>query len=213
MSTLSILVIVASVIIALSLFFMMISIWVKSYNTIKETSQIKITDKELILLIENQPDGFVSKDFLIKNTTLDKKEVNIRLQELTNKGVVNYAYSNKFKYFYSLKEAAGNYKTAELSDVPFLTIEDLFELFRLHDNRLSLQKICLSTGLPLSVIDEQLKYFIKQDIILKLYNYENTLAQYILSEKYKKKGLDKLEEKEINLDLSRIVEKLKLKNE
>lgn len=213
MSALSIFVIVASVVVAVTLFFVMISMWIKSYNSIKESSQIKITDKELILLIENQPDGFVSKAFLIKNTPLDKKEVNIRLQELSYKGIVKYAYSNKFKYYYSLKESGADHKTAELSDVPFLTIEDLFELFELHDNRLTLQKVCLSTGLPLSIIDEQLKYFIKEDIILKLSNYENTVAQYILSEKYKKKGLDKLEENEINLDLSKIVEKLKMKNQ
>lgn len=175
-----------------------------NYNT-----QRKLTDRELFYLIDEQPDGIMTSERLAQSSALTHKEAKSRLAYLYRNGVFEVHQGGFLKQHYSLREEVDKRPAPEISNEPFLTVEDILTLFKFHEYKLSFQKICISTGLPVSVIKEELDYFIKQKIISQIYSVVIPGVQpnriFLLEEPYRS-NTDKFLEKEqeINLELQKI---------
>jgi len=83
-------------------------------------------------------------------------------------------------------------------------------LFIHHKHKLTLQQICIDTGLPIVVIKREMKYFIKEKIVKMLhsYNQNGTMNRtYILEEPYHSNPDIFLEkQEEINFELEELLE-------
>ena len=82
-------------------------------------------------------------------------------------------------------------------------------LFKHHNHQLTIQDVCIDTGLPIPVIKREFKYFIKEKIV-KLF-YTNGIGtqsiSYILNEPYRNNPDAFLEkEEQINFQLEEILE-------
>jgi len=150
-----------------------------------EYDQHLMTDKELIQVIAKQPGGIASVKQLANITSLSPKQLSARLIYFYNQGIVRNQIGAGFKGHYSLIVPIDERPAPKLSEKPFLTVEDILTLFKHHNHQLTLQKICMDTGLPISIINREMKYFIKEKIV----NTINTVGQYdktfILKEPYR----------------------------
>lgn len=186
---------------------------VHNYNKGIEEDQRILSDKDLLLLFEDEPDGILTKKRIVEKTALTKSQVSRRIQHLQYNGLLKYGYSNSLKYYYSLADPIDHRKPPELSQEPFLTVEDILKLFKHFDYKLTLQNLCTATGLPLKIIKRELKYFVKEGIISEI-NYTDgsgmhTKKTYTLREPYRSNPDQFLEmEKLINPQLEKIYEKL-----
>lgn len=180
----------------------------RNYERTNIKTQVYLTDRELLMLISNQPDGMMTAKRLAGNSTLTLKQSKTRLSYLMQQGVLGVAHDNKFKYHYSLKEEIDERPQLELSDDPFLTVEDILFLFKHHDFQLTYQKACISTGLPVAVIKREFNYFVKQKIMNQVYSSTDGITQkrlFLLEEPYRSDPDKFLErEKKMNLELERI---------
>ena len=171
--------------------FLLIFFVVQYQKYVKEIEydQHLITDKELLETIARQPGGIASIKQLAEITPLTKKQVRFRMIYFMGQGVVKQSHDAKMSAYYSLAAPIDERPAPPLSDKPFLTVEDILTLFKHHDHKLTLQKICMNTGLPIVVIKREMKYFIKEKIVKMLYTYnENgsaTSKTYILEEPYR----------------------------
>jgi len=206
-----------AVAILLMTFFMpicMLIFFIFSYRkNVKEIEydQHLITDKELLETIARQPGGIVSVKQLTEITPLTKQQARFRLIYFQGQGLLKQSHDSRMKAHYSLASPIDERPTPPLSDKPFLTVEDILTLFKHHDHKLTLQKICMSTGLPIVVIKRELKYFTKEKIIKMLYTYnENgtaTSKTYILEEPYRSEPDIFLEkQEEIDFELEELLE-------
>lgn len=186
-----------------------------------EESYWEMSDKELLLFVDSQPDKLLDADMVARSTSLSTKEAKMRIRNLTYKGLLKIASSHGgFKYYYSLIQPIRKGPYPTLSSDPFLTVSDLMILFKFFDYRLSLQDICLSTGLPINVIKEEMKYFVKKEIIKQVtarvgdgVTYLSSARFYILMDPYRSNPDAYLEqEEEIDLDLGEIYNKSGLRD-
>ena len=192
---------------------LLIGYFVQSFNKGIEEDQRIISDKDLLLLFEDEPDGILTKERMVEKTDLTKSKATRRLQHLQYNGLLKVGYSNSFKYYYSLSSPIDHREAPELSNEPFLTVEDILKLFRHFDYKLTLQNMCTATGLPIKIIKRELKYFVKEKIISEI-NYTdpsgmNSRKTYTLREPYRSNPDQFLEmENLINPQLEKIYEKL-----
>jgi len=198
-------------VLALAVFGLVYSI--QSYSKPDE-SHLHISDKELLLLISEQRDGLLSIKNATSLTGLTKAQLKKRFYIFQMKAIVNIGYTNSFKYYYSLKQPITKGPFPLLSSDPFLTIADLMALFKHFDYRLSLQDLCISTGLPVNVIANEMKHFLKEKIVAEL-NHSSADGMssskfYILTDAYRDNPEKYIENQEaINLDLSKIYKEVK----
>lgn len=181
----------------------------KSHIKTIEYDQYLLTDKELLQLIAEQPGGLISPKQLSDITPLNKKQSKTRLMYLLNQKILKSHYDSSFKYYYSLKKPIDTRLAPTLSDKPFLTVEDILTLFKHHNHQLTIQDVCIDTGLPIPVIKREFKYFIKEKIIKLLYTNEGGTQSisYILGEPYRSNPDIFLEkEAQINFELEEILE-------
>lgn len=176
-----------------------------------EYDQHLITDKGLLEMIAGQPGGVVSLKQLVEVTPLTKKQVRFRLMYFQGQGLVKYSHDTRMKAYYSLTAPIDERPAPPLSDKPFLTVEDILTLFKHHDYQLTLQKICMNTGLPIVVIKRELKYFTKENIVKMLYTYgadgATTSKTYILEEPYRSNPDIFMEkQEEIDFELEELLE-------
>ena len=199
----------------------MYSWYKKGYKQPLEDSYYTMTDKDLLMLIDSQPDKLISAEMVSNNTSLTKKEAKARLTNLIYKGVLKSSHASGFKYFYSLKQPIrpGPYPT--LSNDPFLTVGDLMLLFKHFDYRVSIQDICMATGLPVSVIREEMKHFIKKEIVREVINavsdgmtHYSSSRFYILRDPYRNNPDAYLEQEEaIDFELKEIYKQAGLRED
>ena len=172
-------------------------------------SQRFLTDKELFLLIDQEPDQLMTSKRLAEKTDLTLKQAKNRLSFLLRMGVLTASHDSRLKSFYSLREPVEQVEIPGLSDEPFLTVEDILLLFKAHNYKLTYQRACLSTGLPIAVIKEEFKYFVKQKIITQVWSPamagQTRSKMYLLKEPYRSNP-DKFIEREeqMNLELQKI---------
>ena len=187
---------------------------IQSYNEPLECYQ-DMTDKDILRAIDNQIDGIVNAEILAGSSLLTKREASARLKRLNYRGLLKTNYNTKnFKAFYMLKQPIKEGPYPILSEHPFLSLSDLMILFKFYDYRLSIQDICLATGLPVVIIQKEMKYFIKKEIIQEIQNWTSdgmTLNGkfYILQNQYKSNPDSYIDEEEaVDLDLSVMYEEM-----
>lgn len=186
-----------------------IIIWsLKKYNKTTEESRAIISDRDLLLLMNSEPDRIISLENLAKKSGLQKSQASMRLSSLYMSGVLRQM-SSGFKSFYELKKAIDSKNLLKLSEKPFISIEDLFTLFEHYKHKMDLQDICVATGLPFKVIKREMKYFQQEGIVHHMHSYatDGTTANrfYTLQEEYKAHRENAgVRNAEINLDLEKI---------
>ena len=152
-------------------------------------TQRSISDKALLEKISGQPDGFLSPATLSETTQLSKSEARVRLQRLASAGILDQAYNARMRMFYSLRHPLADTPAPTLSPEPFLTVDDVLTLFALHGGRPRDQDLIMSTGLPLQLIRREMKYFLDEGIVDRLYASEgygkHSQRIYVLNEPYR----------------------------
>ncbi|MBT8231912.1 MAG: hypothetical protein KJN84_04760 [Bacteroidia bacterium] len=182
-------------------------IYSKNYHKAPLETQWKISDKELLLLFDEQIDGYLTVKTLVSLTKLTESEAKKRLHNLSYTQTITSRYTSWGNTHFTLKEKNDLRPSPKLSSNPFITTEDLFLLFKHHNYELTLQKICLNTGLPINVIVKEMKRFIKEKIVVKLVDRWFN-SSYVLSEPYRSRGIEEVKNEDfLDLDLSKIYKK------
>jgi len=174
-------------------------------------SQVRLSDRELLLLMNAEPDRILNAENLAKKSGMSQSQARTRLHRLHFEGVVN-VMSSGVKYFYELKVPIEKENLIDLSDKPFISIEDLFILFDHFNHKMSLQDICIATGLPFRVIKEEMKYFAKEGIVHKMIQHNpsgSTPSKFFtLQDNHKRRTDGSAEGQKMNLDLEQIYQKI-----
>lgn len=174
-----------------------------------ENTQDKLSDKQLLLLFEEEPDGYLSKQRMLAKTNLTKSEVSFRLSYLGFLGLTKTLYTSSFKTLHRLADPIEKREIPELSKKPYLTVEDILKLFKVYDYKLTLQNLCLATGLPLSILKREMKFFEKEKIVEVLTEYSadgmSGKKNWVLREPYRSNPDQFLAlEEKMNLELEKI---------
>ena len=159
----------------------------RKYNkTMRDTQRI-ITDLELLHLFERQPGGILSAEMVAEKTDLSKSEATARLTGLSQGGLL-VAGTNPtgMKHYFELSAPLEEVPGLKLSTEPFLTIEDLQEIFIAYDYKVSPHDLMVTTGLPWKMLSREMKHFRQQGIVEVAYIQRpgDSFKQYILREKY-----------------------------
>ncbi len=200
------------VVISTLIVFAVIYFGYHGYQNKLENSQKYLTDKELLLMIDAEPDKMITKKQLARKSELTQSESSKRLSYLMMQGVLTASYDKRFNYFYSLKEKIDHREPPQLSEKPFLTVDDVIKLFQHFDYKLTIQKICIASGLPVSVIKREMKYFEKEKVVKTLYKTSadgmSTSSFFVLQEPYRTNPEQFLEDgMRMDLDLEKLYEK------
>ena len=187
--------------------------YVRRTNRVVRDSQDILSDKELIEFINSQPDKIIDSKLLMEEFGLTKFEAGGRLRHFQSNGLVQTMSSrNGLKHYFTLARPIDKPYELKLTDDPFMTIEDLMLIFKHNDYQVTLQEICLSTGLPIKVILEEMKYFEKEKVIKCLLKPQQGgfyhQKVYTLCEPYRSNPNQYLDLKEANLELKEIVSKV-----
>ncbi len=168
----------------------LLMVWLlRSRRETVSTTQHGISDRDLLLRISREPDGFVTVESISRTTQLTKNEARTRLQSLATSGLLDQAHNRRLKVHYSLRHPVGNDDMPDLSPEPFLTVEDLVKVFELHGLRPRDQDLIMSTGLPLGLIRREMKYFMAEGVVDMLHYSEgygkSSQRIYVLKEPYR----------------------------
>lgn len=208
----TIILIVLLSLITISLLVLFITI--HQQNKKRLNSQRDLSDRDLLRLIAAQPDEIVNKKVLAEKSGLSESAAQLRLDKLYMEGVLKSSLStNMMRRFYSLDAPlTENVAVPALSPEPFLTVDDILLLFQAFDFKLDYQKLIMATGLPLDILQSELKYFEKEKIINSLMESRGTgIPQrkfFILQEPYRSDPSQFLSrEKEMNQRVKELLHK------
>lgn len=166
-------------------------IWaINNYQNNTNATQRAITDSDLVRLFHQQPDGFLSPHRLAEITDLKLSEARQRLVAFNAVGILKKSHNKRGRYFYSLREPFQEPPTVAFSPDPFLTVEDLLQLFDAYGGRISIQDMILATRLPLKVLMREMKHFEKEKIVEQLKTSEGAYSTninkfYVLQDPYR----------------------------
>lgn len=132
-------------------------------------TQRQISDQDLLRLLHQQPDGYLSPHMLSDQTELTLNQARSRLNALMMFGILTRSANKKARYFYSLADPLQEAPDLDLSNDPFLTVEDLLQLFECYNYRISPQNLIMATGLPLAVVKREMKHFEKEGMVQMIY--------------------------------------------
>lgn len=185
--------------------------YTKKSNTAVRNSQADVSDKKLIEFINGQPDKIVNSKSLMEEFGLTKFEAKGRLRHFMTNGLLKgMTTSNGMRYYYTLTKPVDRSYDLSLTDDPFMTVEDLMLIFKHYDYQVTLQEICLCTGLPIKVILEEMKYFEKEKVIKCLlqsgnggFSYQKV---YMLCEPYRSNPDNYIGLEDVNFELKEIYE-------
>ncbi len=185
---------------------------VKSFQKAVKASYDKISDRDLVLFIDKQPDKVVDKKLVARTFGLSKTMTSSRLSSLHHNGVLSVLTNKSMtSYSYTLSKPIDKSYNIDLSQEPFMTLEDLLNIFKHCDYKVSMQELILITGLPLKVIKREMKYFEKENIIkimLKAKNDYSYQRVYMLNEPYRSNPDAFLKLENTNFELREIYEKV-----
>lgn len=203
---------ISILVVALSIMALLIVWGVRQHRSSMNASETRLTDRDLLLLINAEPDRIINAANLAKKSGISLSQARTRLHRLMYAGVVHQMTSG-FKYFYELKNPIQKENLIDLSDNPFISIEDLITLFEHFEYKMTLQNICIATGLPFKIIKEEMKYFQKEGVVHEMSQHSGTglIANkfYTLQDGFKgSRGDFVARDKEINLDLEQIYKKI-----
>lgn len=201
-----------AVIVLLSMGALMVLLiaWLIFYQTrgnkrVKDTQRL-ITDKALLQLLAEHPGGLLSVHEVAERTPLSVGEARSRLYYLATQSVLRMGAGGNRHYYelYAPWEAPAN--ELSLSEDPFLTLEDLQQIFKAYDHRVSPGDLIIATGLPWKVLAREMTYFQKKGVVQKvrIARPGDSLIQYVLKEPYlSQPGGEEAEA--INLELKEIL--------
>ena len=178
---------VVSICLLLVGFVVALAVHQQKQNTV---TQRQLTDQDLLRLLDQQPDGYLSPHMLAEQSGLTLQQARTRLGALMQFGVLNRSANKRGRFFYSLGVPLAEPPDLELSPDPFLTVEDLLTLFEHYGYRLTPQNLIMATGLPLSVVKREMKHFEKEGIVQMIYRHNAGTAttierQFVLQEPYR----------------------------
>lgn len=180
------LILLMALLVTLVLSLIIFLVWRKRSNP---ALQSKISDRDLLLRLAREPDGFLTPARLSEKTPLSKWEARSRLTALAMAGLLDQGYNSRLVSHYTLREPVDEREPPALSPAPFLTVDDLLLLFERYDYRPRDQDLIMATGLPLSMIRREMKYFAKEEVVDILYlsaGYgKQTQRTYVLREPYR----------------------------
>ena len=208
----SILLPVAIVGVSVIVMTLLIVIGVKAYMKSISASYEKVSDRDLLLFINEQPDKIIDKKLVARTFGISKTQSSSRLSSLQHNGVLSVLYNKSMtSYSYTLSRPINKDTDIDLSQEPFMTLEDLLKIFKHYDYQVSMQELILITGLPLKVIKREMKYFEKEKIIkimLKMQNQYTYQRLYMLNEPYRSNPDAFLKLENANFELREIYEKV-----
>jgi len=183
---------------------------VKYYNTSLETSYALYNDKDILLYIDDQLDKIVSSKMMERKFNDNKSRCATRLRLLHQNGLLKVLYNRTMtKYYYTLVRPITKSYDLELSNEPFMTLEDLLKIFKHYDYKVTMQELILVTGLPMKVIKREMKYFEKEKIARLMYTSDvpGVYQQlYMLNDPYRTNPEAFLKLENVNLELEEIYE-------
>lgn len=199
-------------VIALTIIFAIV--YTRKSNKVIRESQIDVSDKELIEFINNQPDKIIDYKALMNEFGLTKFEAGGRLRHFLTHGLLRIMSSrNGMQRYYTLAKPIEKPYDLKLTDDPFMTVEDLLLIFKHCDYQVTIQEICLITGLPIKVIVEEMKYFEKEKVVKCLLLSQNNGFSYqkiySLCEPYRSNPDKFLNLEELNFELEEIYKNAK----
>lgn len=173
-----------------------------------DTQQI-ITDLALLRLFEQQPGGLLSPKMVAEKTGLTKVEASSRLQSLSSGGLLRAGMShNRLMHYYELAAPLEEATGIVLSDEPFLTLEDLQQIFVAYNYRVSPHDLMVTTGLPWRMLSLEMQHFRKAGIIevANIARPGDSSKQYILVETYHPSGKLNLDSRNrINAEVKKVL--------
>jgi hypothetical protein len=195
------------VLICLGVFFMALFGWLIYYTQrqkkqVRDTQRI-ITDKALLQLFQDRPDGLLSTDKIQELTGLTKAEASARLSSLSLAKILRTGHTpGGLRVYYELTAPLEEVELEDLSPDPFITTEDLYKIFQAYDYRVSPQDLIMATGLPWKIIQREMKHFAKKKILDSVYINRpgDSPLQYVLKDPYLKNPDELLQEANV-LDL------------
>lgn len=141
-------------------------IYTQKKKKVERDTQRIITDLALLRLFEKSPGGLLSSTMVAEQTGLTKSEAGTRLTLLATGGLLNAGTtSNGMKAYFELPTALEEVPGIQLSNAPFLTIEDLQQIFVAYDYKVSPHDLMVTTGLPWKIISREMQHFRKQKVI------------------------------------------------
>jgi DNA-binding transcriptional ArsR family regulator len=172
-------------------------------------TQRVISDLKFLRLFEKQPGGLLSAEMIAEKTDLTKGEASARLSGLSTGGLLSTGTNPMgTKYFYELSAPLEEIPGLTLSGEPYLTIEDLQEIFIAYDYKVSPHDLIIATGLPWGIISREMKHFRKEGVIDLAYILRpgDSSAQYILLETYhRSEKLDLMSRTRINEEVKQVL--------
>ncbi len=206
-------IIIASVLSVLALFIGFIIVYFRNSIKAINNTQRKISDKALIEFIDGQPDKIVNAKLLREEFALTKFEAGSRLRHLLNNGIVQILRTaGGLSSYYTLSKPIDKKHDLDLTDDPFMTVEDLMLILKHNDFQVTLQEICLATGLPIKIILEEMKYFEKEKVVKRLLMTNSTgfgyRRIYTLQEPYRSNPEEYLALKDANFELKEIYQRI-----
>lgn len=161
--------IIISCLFGISALLILFVLWTHFYGQkSNRQTQRQLSDKDLLLMLHNEPDQLLSPHQLVEKTGLTLTEARTRLNALYSYGILQRSYNSRGRHFFSTRDPIEKTPEFTLSNDPFLTVEDLLQIFAAYDYKVTAQQMILATGLPLAVLKRELKYFEDQKIIQKL---------------------------------------------
>jgi hypothetical protein len=190
---------------AISALLIMFVVWMYYYQkSSNRQTQRHLTDKDLLLMLHNEPDQLLSPHQLAEKTELSIHEARARLTSLHTYGILQRSYNSRGRHFYGTRDPITDPPELDLSTDPFLTVEDLLQIFAAYDYKVTAQQMIMATGLPLAILKRELKYFETQKIIQKLQRSDsNGMVMkrfYVLQDPYRSDP-DRFRAKADRLDL------------
>lgn len=163
-------------------------IWQYQKKTNADT-QRDISDRDLLRLIAKQPDQLLSPHQMAEKTGMTLNQCRTRLSALFSYGILNKSSNSRGRSFFGFHVPLIEREALDLSDDPFLTVEDLLQIFEAYDYRVTPQDLIMATGLPLSVIKREMKHFEKEGILQRLSTMQQQgmtmMRFFVLQEPYR----------------------------
>lgn len=131
----------------------------------RRDTQRLVSDRELLKIIEGKIDGFVTAREIAADTELTIAEAKARLLAMGYTGILRTSLQGMSVHHFELTRPIEEVEPPELSPEPFLTANDILKLFKLYDYRLDYQNLIMATGLPLNILQREMKYFAKEKMV------------------------------------------------
>ncbi len=208
METSTLVVIISLMTVGFLMLFIGLLLQKKKTTEVRSTQRL-VTDLDILRLFDKQPGGLLSADMVAEKTKLTKGEASSRLSSLSTGGLL-IAGTNPtgMKYYYELSAPLEEIKGIQLSGEPFLTIEDLQEIFIAYDYKVSPHDLMVTTGLPWKMLSREMKHFRKEKVIDVAYIQRpgDSYKQYILMEEYhRSEALDLESRTRINEEVKQVL--------